>query len=257
MKKTVQNSRLESDKESVVRCVGLLCVYTLHWMICCLGSTLTFYSVFRGRAPCHSVVFKKKTSNSLSFGVCAIFNGRECVCVCVCVRVRSFGNIIFCFLPFYFQNWRRKKKEPRKKRDPGTVVNSLRFPAVYMCLSKSGHLFLAMSSPLFFLFSFPFQLWRLLHAFPFVFRPKSTDQNKKNNKNKILSSYVCCCSSTQALTYILYLNSALFNSVVCIWVWVPNFLESGANVRDGAFHSLHYMNHDTTCWTVLFFLSLL
>ena len=181
----------------------------------------------------------------------------ENVCVCVCV-FETLEILFFVSLHFIFKIEGEKNKEQRKKRDPGTVVNSLRFPAVYMCLSKSGHLFLAMSSPLFFLFSFPFQLWRLLHAFPFVFRPKSTGQNKKkNNKNKILSSDVCCCSSTQALTYILYLNSVLFNSVVCIWVWVPNFLESGANVRDGAFHSLHYMNHDTTCWTVLFFLSLL
>ena len=140
----------------------------------------------------------------------------ENVCVCVCV-FETLEILFFVSLHFIFKIEGEKNKEQRKKRDPGTVVNSLRFPAVYMCLSKSGHLFLAMSSPLFFLFSFPFQLWRLLHAFPFVFRPKSTGQNKKkNNKNKILSSDVCCCSSTQALTYILYLNSVLFNSVVCI-----------------------------------------
>jgi hypothetical protein len=119
MKKTVQNSRLESDKESVVRCVGLLCVYTLHWMICCLGSTLTFYSVFRGRAPCHSVVFKKKTSNSLSFGVCAIFNGRECVCVSVCVCVFEALEILF-FVSFHFifKIEGEKKRSHERKETP-------------------------------------------------------------------------------------------------------------------------------------------
>lgn len=87
---------------------------------------------------------------------------REIENMCACSNV---WKIIFYF---YFSKLKGQRK--KRERDPGTVVNSLRFPAVYMCLSKSGHLFLAMSKPVVFFFYFsPFNSAQAKSRFLFWF----------------------------------------------------------------------------------------
>lgn len=104
------------------------------------SSTLTFYSVF---SVCAIRPYFSKHSNWTLFGVyfvCHVFLTGERICVCVC------SMLTICDISK--RKARKKKKwNETRIRPPELSLNCFEVSGrLYMCLSKSGHLFLVMSS---------------------------------------------------------------------------------------------------------------